>query len=127
MFGVADNKAINKISMDIYEKHNGIISSVCHGTAGIVHLKTSDGQYLVSGKRISGYPDAYENKSAPHIKQFPFQITATIEQHKGIFKYGPRNKAHIEVDGRVITGQNYLSSALVAQKIIEKIEASALL
>jgi putative intracellular protease/amidase len=119
MYGVADNKKIQAISMEIYEKYNGIISSVCHGTAGIAHLKTNDGKYLVAGKRISGYPDAYENQSAAYFKQFPFRIQQTIEQRAGVFKYAARNKAHVEVDGRVITGQNYLSSALVAEKIIE--------
>jgi putative intracellular protease/amidase len=119
MYGVADNKEIQTISMEIYEQHKGIISSVCHGTAGIAHLKTSDGKYLVAGKRISGYPDEYENQSAAYFKQFPFQIQKTIEQRAGVFKYSGRNVAHVEVDGRVITGQNYLSSALVARKIIE--------
>lgn len=119
MYGVADNKEIQAISMEIYEQHNGIISSVCHGTAGIAHLKTRDGKYLVAGKRISGYPDEYENQSAAYFKQFPFQIQKTIEQRSGVFKYSARNVAHVEVDGRVITGQNYLSSALVAEKIIE--------
>lgn len=119
MYGVADNKEIQAISMEIYEKHNGIISSVCHGTAGIAHLKTSDGKYLVAGKRISGYPDAYENQSAAYFDEFPFRIQQTIEQRSGVFKYSARNTAHVEVDGRVITGQNYLSSAPVAEKIIE--------
>jgi putative intracellular protease/amidase len=125
MYGVAENKAIQAISMEIYEKHNGIISSVCHGTAGIAHLKTNDGQYLVAGKRISGYPDAYENQSAAYFQQFPFKIQQTIEQRAGIFKYGARNTAHVEVDGRVVTGQNYLSSAPVAEKIIELINEKA--
>jgi len=124
MYGVADNKAIQAISMEIYEKHHGIISSVCHGTAGIAHLKTRDGKYLVAGKRISGYPDEYENQSAAYFQQFPFKIQQTIEQRAGLFKYGVRNQAHVEVDGRVITGQNYLSSALVAEKIIELINAN---
>jgi len=125
MYGVADNKAIQAISMEIYEKHSGIISSVCHGTAGIAHLKTSDGKYLVAGKRISGYPDAYENQSAAYFQQFPFKIQQTIEQRAGMFKYGARNTAHVEVDGRIITGQNYLSSALVAEEIIELLAADA--
>jgi len=125
MYGVADNKAIQAISMEIYEKHSGIISSVCHGTAGIAHLKTSDGKYLVAGKRISGYPDAYENQSAAYFQQFPFKIQQTIEQRAGMFKFGARNTAHVEVDGRIITGQNYLSSALVAEEIIELLAADA--
>ena len=125
MYGVADNKKIQAISMEIYEKYHGIISSVCHGTAGIAHLKTRDGIYLVAGKRISGYPDAYENQSAAYFQQFPFKIQETIEQRAGEFKYSARNQAHVEVDGRVITGQNYLSSALVAEKIIELLNAKA--
>jgi len=125
MYGVADNKAIQAISMEIYEKHHGIISSVCHGTAGIAHLKTRDGKYLVAGKRISGYPDEYENQSAAYFQQFPFKIQQTIEERAGVFKYSARNQAHVEVDGRVITGQNYLSSALVAKKIIELLKVKA--
>jgi len=122
MYGVADNKGIQNIAMDIYENHNGIISSVCHGTAGIAFLKLNTGKYLVSGRRISGYPDEYENPQKAYFKEFPFQITQTIEKHGGDFKYSPRNTAHIEADGRVITGQNYLSSALVAQKVIQMIK-----
>jgi putative intracellular protease/amidase len=125
MYGVADNKKIQAISMEIYEKHHGIISSVCHGTAGIAHLKTRDGKYLVAGKRISGYPDEYENQSSAYFQQFPFKIQQTIEERAGVFKYSARNQAHVEVDGRVITGQNYLSSALVAEKIIELLKVKA--
>lgn len=122
MFGVPENNAIQKIVMTIYEEKNGIISSVCHGTAGIVHLKTKDGKFLVAGKTINGYPDAFEREGAEYLKQFPFFITKTIEEHGGIFKYSPRNSVHVEVDGNLITGQNYLSSKTVALKIIENLE-----
>jgi putative intracellular protease/amidase len=122
MYGVPKNTALQKISMSIYEDFNGVISSVCHGTAGIVNLKTKDGKYLVAGKRVSGYPEAYESTKATHIKQFPFLIQQTIEQRKGLFKVSKRGQAHIEVDGRLVTGQNYLSSALVAKQIIAILE-----
>ncbi len=119
MYGVADNQAIQDITMEIYEKHGGIISSVCHGTAGIVNLKTKDGKYLVNGKRISGYPEAYENQSKAYFKEFPFFIQKTVEERGGHFFYSERNTPHVEVDGRVVTGQNHLSSAQVATKMIE--------
>jgi len=122
MYGVPESEAIQKISMSIYEDFNGVISSVCHGTAGIVNLKTKDGKYLVAGKRVSGYPEAYESKKSTHIKQFPFLIQKTIEQRQGIFKVSERGQAHIEVDGRLVTGQNYHSSALVAEEIISILE-----
>lgn len=124
MFEVPENKEIQKIVMTIYEEQKGIISSVCHGTAGIVHLKTNDGQFLVNGKRISGYPDAYENKTKPYFETFPFLITETIEKRGGIFKYSPRGESHVEVDGRIVTGQNFKSSVGVCEKVIELIQSS---
>lgn len=119
MYGVAENKAIQKLVMTIYEDNNGIVSSVCHGTAGIVNLQTKDGKYLVEGRRISGYPEAYENQTKAYFKEFPFLIQKTIEQRGGSFFYSEVNTPHIEVDGRIVTGQNHLSSPLVAQKMVE--------
>ncbi len=62
---------------------------------------------------------SFDNKWCNQPLEFPFQIQDTIEKRSGVFKYGARNQAHIEVDGRIITGQNYLSSVLVAEKIID--------
>ncbi len=122
MYGVPENKAIQKIAMEVYEKNKGVISSVCHGTAGIVNLKTKDGKYLVDGKKVNGYPDAYENPEADYFKEFPFLIQKTIEERGGKFNYSERNTPHVEVDDRLITGQNHLSSEPVALKVIEYLE-----
>ena len=123
MFDVPINPEIQNITMEIYEKHKGIISAVCHGTAGIVNLKTAAGDYLVKGKRVNGYPEDYENKNGPHFKTFPFLIKKTIEERGGKFVFSKRNAEHVEVDGRLVTGQNYISSKAVALKIIELIES----
>lgn len=124
MFGVPENTEIQNIVMDVYEKHNGIISSVCHGTAGIVNLKTKDGKYLVDGKKVSGYPDEFENKEKEYFKTFPFLIQETIQDRGGKFYFSEAGKPHVEVDGRLITGQNYLSSKPVSLKIIELLNAN---
>lgn len=125
MYGVAENVGIAQLVMDIYEKHNGIISSVCHGTAGIVYLKTNDGKYLVAGKRISGYPEDFEKPNAEYFKQFPFLIKRTVQQHEGSFHFGRPDESYVEIDGRVITGQNWQSSAPVAKAIIRLLQEGA--
>ena len=94
--------------------------------------KNSQGKKVRSQKQIScilndpssGYPEAYESKKATHIKEFPFLIQKTIEQRDGIFRVSEQGKAHVEIDGRLVTGQNYHSSALVAEKIIAILEKS---
>ncbi len=122
MYGVPENEAIQQLAMQVYEEHNGIISSICHGTAGIINLKTKDGKYLVAGKKVNGYPDDFERHDAAYYQQFPFRIQHTIEERGGTFRYSPRNTPHLEVEGRLITGQNHYSTKLLALKIIETLE-----
>jgi putative intracellular protease/amidase len=122
MYDVPENSDIQRIAMQVYEDNNGIISSVCHGTAGIVNLKTKNGKFLVEGKKVSGYPDSFEKQDGEYFKHFPFLIQKTIEERGGNFKFSKRNEAYVEQDGRIVTGQNFQSSNGVALKIIELIE-----
>lgn len=124
MYDVPENADIQRIALQVYEENNGIISSVCHGTAGIAHLKTKDGKFLVAGKTVSGWPDLYEDKNSEYFKHFPFLIQKTIEERGGTFKFSGKSDSHVEKDGRIITGQNFQSSGGVVLKIIEAIENS---
>jgi putative intracellular protease/amidase len=120
MFGVPENKNIQKIVMEVYEKNNGIVSAVCHGSAGIVNLKTSNGEYIYKGKNVNGYPDMFERKSAAYYKEFPFSIEQKLKSNGGKFSYSQKNRnQYYKVDGRLITGQDPSSAKIVAQKIIE--------
>ena len=51
IFDIPQHLEIQDIAMHIYEKNEGVIAAVCHGTAALVNLKTSDGKYLVDGNR----------------------------------------------------------------------------
>ncbi|WP_338759336.1 nuclear transport factor 2 family protein [Bernardetia sp. ABR2-2B] len=117
-FDIPQNAEIQDVAMKIYNQ-NGVIAAVCHGTSGIANLKTSDGSYLVNGKNINGYPKEYENQNSLLYQNFPFIIEEEIEKNGGTFKYGERAKAYYVIDGRLVTGQNFQSSKVVAQKSIE--------
>lgn len=119
MYGVAENPTLQSIAMHVYERNGGVVSAVCHGTAGIVNLKLANGQHLISGKRISGYPEEHEEQDAAYFKEFPFLIRKTVEAHGGLFHAINSYDPHIEVDGRVVTGQNYASATPVAEAVVE--------
>ncbi len=119
IYDIPQNEEIQKIAMHIYEKNNGVIAAVCHGTACIVNLKTSDGKYLVNGKKVNGYPDSHENKTLPHYQHYPFILETVLKERGGKFKHSKIGEPYMEVDGRLITGQNYLSSEMVTKKSIE--------
>lgn len=118
IFDIPQNEEIQDIAMAIYNA-DGVISAVCHGTSGIVNLKTKEGQYLVAGKNVNGVPDSHESKGLPHYKQYPFIIESVLKERGGIFKHSKIGTPHVEIDGRLITGQNSLSSLEVALKSIE--------
>lgn len=119
MYGVPENPVLQRIAMHVYERNGGVVSAVCHGTAGIVNLKLADGRHLVAGKRITGFPEEYEDHGADYFKQFPFLIRQTVESRGGSFQAGERDDPYIEVDGAVVTGQNYASATPVAQAVVE--------
>lgn len=123
MFNVPKNIEIQKIAMDIYENQKGVISAVCHGTAGIVFLKKSNGDYLVNNKRVNGFPEDYEKKEKEYFKSFPFLIRKTIENHGGKFYYSNALDEHVEVDGRLVTGQNPASVPKLVREVINIINS----
>lgn len=123
MYEVPTNEAIQKIAIDIYEKQQGLISAVCHGTAGIANLTLQDGSYLVSGKKINGFPDLFEDKNAEYFQQFPFSIEEQVQANGGIFSYSKEGwDNYLEVDGRLITGQDPTSSASVARAVARALQ-----
>ncbi|WP_400077831.1 type 1 glutamine amidotransferase domain-containing protein [Winogradskyella sp. R77965] len=122
MFGVPENESIQNITMSIYN-NNGVVSAVCHGTAGIVNLKTKDGNYLYAGKQVNGFPDQFENKEADYYKTFPFSIEETIKERGGKFTYSKEGwDNYFKVEERLITGQDPTAAASVAKKIIQTLK-----
>ena len=118
MYGVAEDAAIQKIAENIYNK-NGVVSSICHGTAGIVYLKDEKGKSLYAGRKITGYPDEFENKEAAYYKAFPFAMDKEIKKNGGNFVYSDKGgDSFYSVDGRFVTGQDPTSASKVANEII---------
>ncbi|MCQ4166119.1 type 1 glutamine amidotransferase domain-containing protein [Tahibacter harae] len=118
LYGVPENPVLQDIAMYVYERNGGVISAVCHGTAGIVNLTLADGRALVAGKRITGFPEEHEEQDAAYFKEFPFLIRRTVQARGGSFHAQDGHQPYIEVDGRVATGQNYASAKPLAEAVV---------
>lgn len=119
MFGVPENKGIQDITMAVYEENNGIVSAICHGSAGLAYLKTKDGKYLVEGKKVNGFPDTFERMDAEYYATFPFSIQQKLIANVGQFEYSKKGWDDFSIaDGRIITGQDPTAARSVAKKII---------
>lgn len=115
MWDLPENKDLAAIATKIYEK-NGVVAAVCHGPAGLVNIKLSNGQYLISGKKINGFSNEEED-IVKLTKVVPFLLEDKLKERGAIYeKSGPWEK-HVTIDGRLITGQNPQSAKEVGEAI----------
>jgi CubicO group peptidase (beta-lactamase class C family)/putative intracellular protease/amidase len=122
MFGVAENTVIQNLARQIFI-NNGVVSAICHGTAGLAYLKDEAGKSLYSGKKITGFADKFEDKAEDYYKTFPFAIDEAIKKNEGNFVHADKlGEGFYVVDGRFVTGQDPSAGAKMASEIITLIE-----
>lgn len=118
VFDVPDNEGIQNITRRIYEEQKGIVGSICHGAAGLVNIKLSNGSFLVEGKRINSFTNEEEGNG----KHLPFLIETKLKERGAIFHSSGKWQSHVEVDGNLITGQNPSSLNAFSEKMIELLD-----
>jgi len=120
MWDFPDNKDINRISSAIYES-KGIVSAICHGNAGLINIRLSDGKSLISGKRISAFTNE-EEASLGTTEIVPFLLQDKLIEQGAIHVYGKAWEENVVIENRLVTGQNPASAKKVAQSIITLLE-----
>ncbi|MDN3667429.1 type 1 glutamine amidotransferase domain-containing protein [Algibacter miyuki] len=111
MWDFADNNEIAEIATKIYE-NNGIVSAVCHGPAGLVNIKLSNGSYLVDGKKVNAFTNEEEIKvKLENI--VPFMLEDKLIERGAIFEKSAPFNEHVVTDQRLVTGQNPQSAEKV--------------
>jgi len=116
MWDMADDKQLSQIAQQIYE-NNGIVGAVCHGPAGLVNIKLSNGKYLVDGKKINSFTN--EEEIAVNMdKVVPFALETKLIEHGAKFEKSGLWQPHVVTDNRVVTGQNPQSAKAVGEAIL---------
>lgn len=114
MWDFFNNKDINTITMNIYNK-GGYIISVCHGIVALLELK-KDNQFLIKNKKITGFTNTEELLSGKKRK-VPFLSQTLAQQRGAIFLKKRFFKSNVIIDGKIITGQNPYSVRELALKV----------
>lgn len=95
-----------------------VIGAVCHGPAGLVAARRADGRPIVEGRRVNSFTDAEE--SAVGLTQVvPFLLESRLRQLGARFEGAANFQPHAVSDGNLITGQNPMSSSLVAAEVVK--------
>lgn len=120
MWDFPSNEKISKIAAEIYE-NNGIVAAVCHGPAGLINIKLSDGKYLIKGKRVNGFTNE-EEELVNLTNVVPFLLEDKMKERGGIFEKSAPWISHVTIDQKVITGQNPQSAKNVGEAIRDELK-----
>jgi putative intracellular protease/amidase len=85
------------------------IAFVCHAPGVLRHVKGPDGEWLVKGKKVTGFTNTEEEAvQLSHV--VPFLVEDALKQNGGIFSKTEDWKIYVLIDGKLVTGQNPASS-----------------
>ncbi|WP_297636097.1 type 1 glutamine amidotransferase domain-containing protein [uncultured Clostridium sp.] len=108
---------LQEVASKIYA-NGGVISSVCHGVAGLLNIKDADGNILIAGKKITGFSNS-EEQAVQLDKFVPFSTEDEVVNRKANYVKGDDWGVFAVTDNRFVTGQNPASGAAVATQLIE--------
>ena len=118
MWDFAQSARLGAVVAQAYEA-GAVVGAVCHGPAGLVGARLSDGRPLVAGKRVNSFTDA-EEEAVGLTKVVPFLLESRLRELGGLFEGNAENfQAHAVRDERLVTGQNPQSSERVASLLLQ--------
>jgi putative intracellular protease/amidase len=97
------------------------IAFVCHAPAALKNVKNAKGEFLVKGKKVTGFTNE-EEEAVQLTKVVPFLVEDMLKEKGGIYSRGATWAAYAVEDGNLITGQNPASSALVAEMLLKMLQ-----
>lgn len=116
MWDYPENESLQKIASTIYQ-NGGIVSAVCHGSAGLVNIKDVSGQPLIANKKVSGFTNT-EEAALGLENTVPFLTEDALVSKGANYVKGDDWAAFAVADNRVVTGQNPASGGTVAAEVL---------
>lgn len=125
LFDVANNEDLLSIVAGIYE-NGGIVGGCGHGPGAFANVKISNGNYMVKGVKVTGFPNSTEiTKSwAKNGTLLPIMLEDQLRQNGALFqtKTDLNDKHDVIIDKRIVTTMFLPSSAIVAKEMINELE-----
>ncbi|UWQ38201.1 type 1 glutamine amidotransferase domain-containing protein [Leisingera aquaemixtae] len=93
------------------------IGAVCHAPGVFRHVKGSDGEPLVKGRRVTGFTNG-EEEGVGLTDVVPFLVEDMLKDKGADYRKGDDWASYVEVDGKLVTGQNPASSEAAAKELL---------
>lgn len=117
MWDMPDN-ATSIALIEAFVKADKPVGAVCHAPVALVNVRTKDGEYLITGKRVTGFTNT-EEEAVGLTTVVPFLLEDRLKERGGIYSKAANWVPYVQVDGRLVTGQNPASSGPAAEELLK--------
>lgn len=94
------------------------VAAVCHAPVAFINVRGKDGEYLVKGKRVTGFTNT-EEEAVGSTTVVPFLLEDRLKERGGIFSRTANWAPYVQVDGKLVTGQNPASAGPGAEELLK--------
>ncbi|WP_198969900.1 type 1 glutamine amidotransferase domain-containing protein [Xylophilus sp. ASV27] len=123
MWDFPGSEGLQRITRAIHER-GGIVSAVCHGYCGLLNTRLEDGSLLVAGRRVTGF-SWREEVLAGVAAKMPYNAEEEMKRRGARYeKAWLPFVSNVVVDGRLVTGQNPMSSKATAEHVAALLKSS---
>ncbi|MRR07183.1 MAG: type 1 glutamine amidotransferase domain-containing protein [Deltaproteobacteria bacterium] len=117
MWDMPDN-ATSIALIEAFVKADKPVGAVCHAPVALVNVRGKDGEYLVKGKHVTGFTNK-EEEAVGLTAVVPFLLEDRLKERGGVFSNAANWVPHVQVDGKLVTGQNPASSGPGAKELLK--------
>lgn len=117
MWDMPDNAA-SIVLIEAFVKADKPVGLVCHAPAALVNVRGKDGEYLVKGKRVTGFTNEEED-AVGLTAVVPFLLEDSLKERGGIYSKVANWAPYVQVDSKLVTGQNPASSGPATEELLK--------
>lgn len=122
MWDMAENAASIAL-IEAFVKAGKPVAAVCHAPVALVNVRGKDGEYLVKGKHVTGFTNA-EEEAVNLTAVVPFLLEDRLRERGGVYSKAANWVPYVQVDGKLVTGQNPASSGLGAEELLKLLHST---
>ena len=116
------NNAISIALIEAFVKADKPVGAVCHAPSALINVRGKDGEYLMKRRRVTGFSDAEED-AVGLTAVVPFLLEDRLKERGGVYSKGANWAPYVQVDGKLVTGQNPASSGPAAEELLKLIRS----
>ena len=115
-----DAKSISLI--EAFVKADKPVAAVCHAPGVLKNVKTEAGEPLVQGRAVAGFTNS-EEEAVGLTDVVPFLVEDMLKANGGRYAKGDDWASFVQIDGKLVTGQNPASSREAAEALLTLLKA----